>query len=156
MANRQKNSDIEELRLFLEMWKSFHDVLDAALLKDDVSREEETQFLDVKTQIAKQQAVLSGKGVFGQGKLGEQIIGIVSQIVSLRDAKEISPTQIKRIKGEWHNVYLTLNSLLGHYEQFFEGKRVTGKKRPFVAFLILFMLIAVIVSVFWAITAFRP
>ncbi|MDP8217814.1 MAG: hypothetical protein P9M03_03710, partial [Candidatus Theseobacter exili] len=106
------NVSMDDIQGFINIWKTFSEILNNSLEKNDISKEEEDAFLEIKTQIARKQAILASSGLFGQGRLGEEILGVTSQVVSLQDAKEISPTQIKRIKGEWHTIYLSLNSIV--------------------------------------------
>lgn len=149
------NVSMDDIQGFINIWKTFSEILNNSLEKNDITKEEEDAFLEIKTQIARKQAILASNGLLGQGKLGEEILGVTSQVVSLQDAKEISPTQIKRIKGEWHTIYLSLNSIVGHYSQFYSGDNVAKKTNPFVAFFILLFIIIAIAGVLWAITTFR-
>ena len=79
MGKKSKKESIsvslDDIQGFIDIWKHFSETLNGALEQKEISKEQEEAFLEIKTKIARQQAVLASSGILGQGKLGERYPG---------------------------------------------------------------------------------
>ena len=111
-AMHYKNLDefILHLENYIECWKQFNHYVNLARDKK-FTREDETQFLEVKSVIAQGlEAILASTDKGGPKK--EEVHHLFSNAPSLRylaDMSDIVPV----VEGQWHKGYLGLQSLLG-------------------------------------------
>lgn len=111
-AMHYKNIDefILHLENYIECWKQFNHYVNLARDKK-FSRDDETQFLEVKSVIAQGlEAIVASTEKGGPKK--EEVHQLFANAPSLRylsDMPEVIPT----VESHWHKVYLGLQSLLG-------------------------------------------
>lgn len=111
-AMHYKNLDefVLHLENYIECWKQFNHYVNLARDKK-FSREDETQFLEVKSIIAQGlEAILASTEKGGPKK--EEVHHLFANAPSLRylaDMSDVIPT----VESQWHKVYLGLQSLLG-------------------------------------------
>ncbi|MDP3980594.1 MAG: hypothetical protein Q8Q33_04170, partial [Chlamydiota bacterium] len=80
----------------------------------------------------------------------DMVMGVINQIVSLKDYATMSPAQIKKIDNDWHHLFILLNGQIGVYD----SSRATASNQNFFARLIknpiivLFVIVAVIIGGF--------
>ena len=101
---------ILHLENYIECWKQFNTYVNMARDKKFV-REDETQFLEIKSVIAQGlEAIIASTEKGGPKK--EEVHHLFAQAPSLRYLAD-SPDVIPSVEGAWHKVYLGLQSLLG-------------------------------------------
>jgi hypothetical protein len=101
---------ILHLENYIECWKQFNHYVNLARDKKFV-REDETQFLEIKSVIAQGlEAIIASTEKGGPKK--EEVHQLFAQAPSLRYLAD-SPDVIPTVEGAWHKVYLGLQSLLG-------------------------------------------
>ncbi|HEV7868468.1 MAG TPA: hypothetical protein VGO90_12355 [Chthoniobacteraceae bacterium] len=111
-AMHYKNLDefVLHLENYIECWKQFNHYVNLARDKK-FSRDDETQFLEVKSIIAQGlEAILASTDKGGPKK--EEVHQLFANAPSLRylaDMSDVIPT----VESNWHKVYLGLQSLLG-------------------------------------------
>ncbi len=111
-AMQYKNLDefILHLENYIECWKQFNHYVNLARDKK-FAREDETQFLEIKSVIAQGlEAIIASTEKGGPKK--DEVHALFANAPSLRylaDVPEAAPT----VEGQWHKVYLGLQSLLG-------------------------------------------
>jgi hypothetical protein len=101
---------ILHLENYIECWKQFNHYLNLARDKK-FSREDESQFLEVKSVIAQGlEAILANmeKGVLKK----EEVNSLFSQAPSLRHLSEM-PDALGTVEAQWHKIFLNLQSMLG-------------------------------------------
>lgn len=111
-AMHYKNLDefILHLENYIECWKQFNHYVNLARDKK-FAREDETQFLEIKSVITQGiEAIIASTEKGGPKK--EEVHHLFAQAPSLRYLSE-SPDAIPNVEGQWHKVYLGLQSLLG-------------------------------------------
>jgi hypothetical protein len=111
-AMHYKNLDefILHLENYIECWKQFNHYVNLARDKK-FAREDETQFLEIKSVIAQGiEAIIASTEKGGPKK--EEVHHLFAQAPSLRYLAD-SPDAIPAVEGQWHKVYLGLQSLLG-------------------------------------------
>ena len=111
-AMHYKNLDefILHLENYIECWKQFNHYVNLARDKK-FAREDETQFLEIKSVIAQGlEAIIASTEKGGPKK--DEVHALFSNAPSLRYLAD-APESIPTVEGQWHKVYLGLQSLLG-------------------------------------------
>ena len=111
-AMHYKNLDefILHLENYIECWKQFNHYVNLARDKK-FAREDETQFLEIKSVIAQGlEAIIASTDKGGPKK--DEVHALFSNAPSLRYLAD-APESIPTVEGQWHKVYLGLQSLLG-------------------------------------------
>lgn len=111
-AMHYKNLDefILHLENYIECWKQFNHYANLARDKK-FAREDETQFLEIKSIIAQGlEAIIASTEKGGPKK--EEVHALFANAPSLRYLAD-TPEAIPTVEGQWHKVYLGLQSLLG-------------------------------------------
>ena len=111
-AMHYKNLDefILHLENYVECWKQFNHYVSLARDKK-FAREDETQFLEIKSIIAQGlEAIIVSTEKGGPKK--DEVHALFANAPSLRYLAD-SPEAIPTVEGQWHKVYLGLQSLLG-------------------------------------------
>jgi hypothetical protein len=102
---------ILHLENYVECWKHFNHYVNLARDKK-FSREDETQFLEVKSIIAQGLEAIIASTDQKSGPRKEEVHQLFSNAPSLRYLADM-PDAIHTVESQWHKVYLTLQSLLG-------------------------------------------
>ncbi len=107
-----KNLDefILHLETHIECWKQFNHYVNLARDKK-FTPEEESQFLDLKSLITQGTEAIAASEAKG-GPRKEDVLALFASAPSLRYLSEMSES-IPGVEGQWHRIYLTLQSLLG-------------------------------------------
>ena len=101
---------ILHLENYIECWKQFNSYVNLARDKK-FSREDETQFLEIKSIIAQGlEAILASADK--QGPKKEEVNSLFGNAPSLRFLSD-SPDAVQMVEAQWHKIYLGLQSLLG-------------------------------------------
>ena len=111
-AMHYKNLDefILHLENYIECWKQFNHYVNLARDKR-FAREDETQFLEIKSIIAQGlEAIIASTEKGGPRK--EEVHALFANAPSLRYLSD-TPEAVPTVEGQWHKVYLGLQSLLG-------------------------------------------
>jgi hypothetical protein len=102
---------ILSLENYIECWKQFNHYVNLARDRK-FSREDENQFLEVKSVIAQGlEAILASTDTKG-GPSKNDVNQLFSNAPSLRFLSEM-PDAVTTVEAQWHKVYLGLQSLLG-------------------------------------------
>ena len=101
---------ILHLEAHIECWKQFNHYVNLARDKK-FSNDDEVQFLELKSLITQgAEAISASEAKSGPKK--EEIQGLFATSPSLRYLADMSDT-IPSVEGQWHRIYLSLQSLLG-------------------------------------------
>jgi len=107
--------NIEDTRIFMDLWVKFYDLLVSARKREQTDAKDEADFLAVKSELARRHKVL-------QRTLGEDYgldantMNIVSQAISLDSVRSSSEVAMKKLENEWHRAYIAINETLGVIE----------------------------------------
>jgi hypothetical protein len=110
MSYKNVEDFILHIEAHVECWKQFNHYVNLARDKK-FTPEDEAQFLDLKSLITQGSESIAAAEVKG-GPRKEDIVGLFSATPSLRYLSDMSDT-IQTVEGQWHRIYLTLQSLLG-------------------------------------------
>lgn len=110
MSYKNLEEFILHLEAHIECWKQFNHYVNLAREKK-FGAEEEAQFLELKSLITQgSEAIASSEAKGGPRK--EDVLSLFSSAPSLRYLADMSDT-IPNVEGQWHRIYLNLQSLLG-------------------------------------------
>ena len=98
------------LENYIECWKHFNHYVNLAREKK-FSRDDENQFLEVKSIIAQGQEAIAASAEKG-GPKKEEVNSLFSNAPSLRFLSEM-PDAVQTVEAQWHKIFLSLQSLLG-------------------------------------------
>lgn len=149
MGHKNLEQSVEKLEKFMNLWKKFHDILEASNKSHEVTDELEQQFLEIKTTLAHAQARLTQELDLGS-HFTDEVMGILSQIISIKDFISLSTTQIKRVEAQWHNLFILMHGQLGKMEMDIDASH---KKNWFMRFItnpwfILITVVCILLAVY--------
>ena len=101
---------ILHLEAHIECWKQFNHYVNLARDKK-FTAEDESQFLELKSLITQGAEAIAATDAKG-GPKKEEIQAVFAAAPSLRYLADLSDT-IPNVEGQWHRIYLSLQSLLG-------------------------------------------
>jgi len=107
-----KNIDefILHMEAHIECWKQFNQYINLARDKK-FTPEDEAQFLDLKSLLTQGSESIAASEVKG-GPRKEEILALFAAAPSLRFLSDMGDA-IPTVEGQWHRIYLALQSLLG-------------------------------------------
>jgi len=116
----EQENRLKDIRSFLELWIQFHKAYKRAYRGEDLSREDETEFLKMKSSLARRHAMLMAS--LGTDYIGaETIRPILNQTVTLRHMSKLRPEHYELIERAWHNTYIHLTESVGHLRFLLNG-----------------------------------
>ncbi len=115
MRDKKLERQIDKFENFIELWKKFHELFIMARSQNDISQTDEKEFFEIKTIIARNYSVLMDSIGISDAK-DSSSLEMLSQVVSLADAKDISEGIAKRITSVWNTKYLDFQKILGELE----------------------------------------
>ncbi|MBI1870956.1 MAG: hypothetical protein HYS07_07175 [Chlamydiae bacterium] len=130
---------IKLLEDFMGLWKELHGILESSAKNDQISVVSEENFLRIKAEIARRQAHISEILQLNH-HFSDEVMSLMSQIVSIRDFSTFSSIQTKRVESQWHNLFILMNGQMGKYEAYCEGtfsKWMQWLRHPVIVILAL-------------------
>lgn len=115
MRDKKLERQIEKFENFIELWKKFHELFAMARSQDNIAETDEKEFFEIKTIIARNYSVLMDSIGISESK-DSSSLEMLSQVISLADAKDISDGIAKRITSVWNAKYLDFQKILGELE----------------------------------------
>ncbi len=115
MKDKRLESKIKNIKEFMELWIKFHDLYKKALSDHIVSPEEEKNFLETKSLIARKYQMLK-ESLALEPSADDRTFDVITQVLSLESISTLSDLSIKKIESDWHNSYIQLNKMLGELE----------------------------------------
>ncbi|MEO6784483.1 MAG: hypothetical protein ABI318_00010 [Chthoniobacteraceae bacterium] len=116
---------ILHLETHIECWKQFNTYVTLARDKK-FTAEDDAQFLDLKSLLTQGTEIIHASDVKG-GLRKEDVLSLFASAPSLRYLAEMSDS-IPAVEGQWHRIYLHLQSLLGQLkvQQNKQAEKVTS------------------------------
>lgn len=119
---------------YIALWVEFHNVIMDAIKKEDFTKEEEDKFLEMKSKAAQKfQTLVDILSV--DRETVDRTYDVINQILSLKNAPKLSESLNKKLENDWHQVYITLNRLLGKLEAERDSGIKTDRERSGKFFL---------------------
>lgn len=115
MKNERLENRIFVLGEFIELWESFHNVMKEAGKGAPIDAESGSQFLELKSSIARKLQALSD--IFGENVMPEEdITDILSESVSIEHMAKVGSLSSSNMENTWHRTHIALNKILGSLE----------------------------------------
>ena len=115
MIDKVLESKIEQLNEFVQLWATFYELYKRASEQQTFSDEEEKNFLELKSSLArKYQGLMDSLGIKPTAE--DRTFDVISQVMSLKSITTLSPLQMEKLENDWHNSYITLNKIMGSLE----------------------------------------
>ena len=103
---------VELCREFMNDWLLFNQILSAYPKADSNKAQLESQFLKIKSKLAREHRVLKDNLQSDYGIDGN-LMNIVSGATSLENIYAQSEVSIKKLQTEWHRAFISINETLG-------------------------------------------
>jgi len=111
MSYKNPEEFILHLEAHIECWKQLNQCINLARDRR-FTPEDEALFLDLKSLITQGTEAIAASEVKG-GPRKDEVLALLAGAPSLRYLAEMSDS-FASVEGQWHRIYLTLQSLLGH------------------------------------------
>ncbi|MCD6386666.1 hypothetical protein J7M23_12945 [Candidatus Sumerlaeota bacterium] len=125
MTAARKIAQIEEtrndLKQFYELWLRFRKYYLKAFTTEPITREEEQEFLEIKSEIAKYQRVLSEEVHESLYFAGDKAIELLRKSISVAHLRTLPLVDKQLYYKLWHYIFIYLGRTLGAYQLFSEG-----------------------------------
>lgn len=128
MRNKKLDQLILELETHVECWKEFNHFLSLARSKA-FSPEDETQFLEVKSNIAQGLQMLMSQIEGGGAPPREEVQALLTNAPSIRYMSELADNSLRGLENQWHKIFLDWQNVLGQLkvkQKELEGKSFFG------------------------------
>ena len=159
MIDKELEKKIRQTKEFMQLWMKFHELFKSALKSDSISQQEEDDFLETKSKIARRYEALKNS-IGPDSHYDDRTFDVISQVLSLKSVVSVSDISLGKIESDWHNSYILLNRLLGDLESQKEDIRRVNPITALIRRLSgnpminLILLIVIIVSCYYAYTTF--
>jgi hypothetical protein len=111
MHATQMTQLIQQLENYTECWKQFIHFVNLARAKK-FDRDEEGQFLEVKTVMVQQLEMILASIEAGT-PTKEDVLNLVGSAPSLRYLGEMNDSALRSLESQWHRLYIGWHSVLG-------------------------------------------
>jgi hypothetical protein len=102
-------------REFMNDWLLFNQILSAYPSPGVNKAQLENQFLKIKSKLAREHNVLKDQ-LGSDYKIDSNTMGIVSNATNLESVYAQSEVAVKKLQGEWHRSFISINETLGAIE----------------------------------------
>lgn len=111
----------EDLKHLYDLWLKFRKYYLKAFTTEPISREEEHDFLEIKSEIAKYHRVLSEEVHENLYFAGDKIIELLRKSISVAHLRALPLVDKNLYYKMWHYIFIHLGRTLGAYQFFSEG-----------------------------------
>lgn len=159
MKDKKLEKKIKLVKEFMELWIKFHDLYKSALSKQSISGDDEKNFLETKSLIARKYQMLK-EFLAMDPSPDDKTFDVIGQVLSLEGVSTISDLAMKKIESDWHNSYIQLNKMLGELESKTEELKLVNTvgiflKKAFTNPIAnLIFLIIFIIAIYYAVMYF--
>jgi hypothetical protein len=109
------NRRVSMVREFMNDWLLFNQILSAYPSPGVNKAQLENQFLKVKSKLAREHNVLK-ETIQSDYKIDKNTMQIVSTSTNLESIYSQSEVAVKKLQGEWHKSFISINETLGQIE----------------------------------------
>lgn len=106
---------VEMCREFMNDWLLFNQILSAYPKQETNKAQLESQFLKIKSKLAREHRVLK-ESLQSDYAIDGNLMNIVSSATSLENIYNQSEVAIKKLHTEWHRAFISINETLGVIE----------------------------------------
>lgn len=121
---------VEMCREFMNDWLLFNQILSAYPSPGVNKAQLENQFLKIKSKLAREHKVLK-ELLAGDYQIEGNTMNIVSGATNLESIYSQSEVAVKKLQGEWHRAFISINETLGMLED--KKRRAEAGEKIFIA-----------------------
>lgn len=111
MRDRNLERNIKRVEAFVERWKQLSQFLDRGFQGQNFASEEESAFLELKSNIAQEHELLMT--TLASSEHEDKALKLLNTVPSLQSFKELPEGMAKKVAADWHNTYISLQAMLG-------------------------------------------
>ncbi|MFH1741341.1 MAG: hypothetical protein ABIH23_20245 [bacterium] len=104
---------IAAVQKFLDLWQQLNGMFQRAYRQEDVSQQDEEEFLKLKSTLARRHQYLM-EYLSEEYDMGMPITALLSDMVTLNNMQGIHSDFYRKLRAQWHTTFLALNSALGY------------------------------------------
>jgi len=120
---------VNRVRDYVGEWTRFGKILASYPARGADKASLEIQFLDVKSTLAREHQVL--KNLLGPDfRFDPNIVNLLSSCTSLESIYSQSEVAVKKLQGEWHRAFISMNETLGTLED--KRKRIVAGEKVLI------------------------
>ena len=114
-------ANLEGFKKLLQLWVSFRKYFQRSFTSEPISRQEEQDFLELKSTLAKSYRALAQRSneLFYYG--GDKILEILRQSISVGHLRALPIGDKRTLYTNWHTVFVYLSRTVGAYRFLAEG-----------------------------------
>ena len=114
-------ANLEGFKKLLQLWVSFRKYFQRSFTSEPISRQEEQDFLELKSTLAKGHRALAQRSneLFNYG--GDKILEILRQSISVGHLRALPVGDKRTLYTNWHTVFVYLSRTVGAYRFLAEG-----------------------------------
>ncbi len=114
-------ANLEGFKNLLQLWVSFRKYFQRSFTSEPISRQEEQDFLELKSTLAKSYRALAQRSneLFYYG--GDKILEILRQSISVGHLRALPIGDKRMLYTSWHTVFVYLSRTVGAYRFLAEG-----------------------------------
>lgn len=111
-----------EIRTLLELWEKVHEALEKAQGTEPITKEEEQDFLRVKSDGTKYHRILKKKLTDQATRIKrldfayDKMLEILRSSISIAHLRALPPSDVKKMRSDWHKINVQLHYVKGAYE----------------------------------------
>lgn len=129
MSTQVIAANLEGFKNLLQHWVAFRKFFQRSFTSEPVSRQEEQDFLELKSTIAKSHRALAQRSdeLFYYG--GDKILEILRQSISVGHLRALPMADKRTLYSSWHSVFVYLSRTVGVYRFLAEGYVPSERER---------------------------
>jgi hypothetical protein len=112
MRDRNLENHIHRLEALIDNWKQFSQYLDRGFQQQNIAPEDESAFLELKSQIVREFETLMTLLAVGTDR-DERPLRLVNVVTSLQAIRDLPEGTAGRIATDWHHTFMGWQALLG-------------------------------------------
>lgn len=129
ISKKDVDESFEDAQHLLEQWMKFKKYLTKSFTQEPISMDEESDFLETKSKIAKFQRMVGErvKDTFYCG--ADKIQALTRQCISIMHLRSLPIIDRRNLLIEWHKVYVIITRLAGALQLIKEGYILKAKAK---------------------------
>ncbi len=135
MIDKKVETDIKDLKSFLELWMKFHSIYNDTISKGTITKDDESKFLETKGLIFNKYDELK-KSLEYRYMPHARLTDPVNDILSLDGVLFMSEKHLRKLNEDWRDSYVFLNNIL---ERLKSRKRKIEEFNPIAVFFKRFL-----------------
>lgn len=125
-----------ELQILHDLWTKLRQAMDKAGSGEVISREEENEFLKIKSEGTKYHRILKGKLTDQKTRIKklefnyDRMVEMFRSSISISHIRNLPEADQTKMRADWHRISIQLQFILGAYDFLRSGEVVIKKRQP--------------------------